>query len=326
MEWSGRYLDKVALYPPLNHFNEGYVQVSEIHQLYYREFGNPDGVPVVLNHGGPGAGLSPRRVDLFDPSFYRIIMYDQRGAMRSKPFLSLDDNHTQALVKDLHTLKNHLNVKQWLVFGGSWGSTLSLAYAQHYPEDVLGMVIYGVTLAKPNMVKNLMVELQAIYPEHYQIFLEQFPDVEQANLLEHLYHRVMSSDDHVALEAARAFVQLDILCGQFYPDLKALSQIMQQDDIVLGVTRFFFHYMTNDFFLRENQLLDNMHLIEHLPVHIVHGRHDCICKPIDAYLVHQQLPKSTLSFVTDSNHQDIGSLGKVIMLKLEWFKYYLKKV
>ncbi len=290
------------LYPTPPKLEEGYLKVSDIHELYYATYGNPKGIPVILLHGGPGAGFHETSTKVFNPEKYYIIGFDQRGALRSKPFASLEENTSQHLRDDIEKLRKHLQIDKWLVFGGSWGSALAILYGQTYPEKCLGFILRGINLLRKDDIDHLLYGMGKIFPDAYAPVIDLIPEKERSDLFTAYYKRVISSDPTIALEAARTFVKYDIICGTHLPDPERVSKVLQNEKLVLGLAKLFLHYSINDFFIPENHILSQIHSISHLPCTIIHGRWDAICLPVMAYSLHKAWPGSTLWIVTQGGH------------------------
>jgi proline iminopeptidase len=283
-------------------FNEGYLKVSPIHELWYAEYGNPKGVPVIVLHGGPGAGCKDNDIKFFDLAFWRVILLDQRGAKRSKPFGELRDNTTQDLIGDLEILRKSLSIDKWLVFGGSWGSALAIAYGGIYPERVLGFILRGIFLAETGENANIWYGMRDTFPEAWQTFNDFISKDEQSDLINAYYRLVMNPDPSISIPAARSFFQYDTICSFLKLSSEQLKVFMGDDTLVLGVSRTFIHYSANNFFLKEGQLIDDIKKINHLPLIIVNGRYDAITRAKSAYRLHNLWPSSELIIVDAAGH------------------------
>ncbi len=279
-----------------------YLQVSAMHAVWYAQYGNPEGLPVIVLHGGPGAGCDDETVKLFDLKFWRVILLDQRAAKRSTPFAEMAENTTQHLIADIEQLRAALHIDQWLLFGGSWGSALALAYAQTYPQRVLGFILRGIFLARAHETQHLWFGMGKIFPEAWQELNAHIPMAERDDLIQAYYRRVMSTDLQIATLAARAFVKYDYLCSYLNLSAKKLQQAIADDSANLGLARTFIHYCVHYFFLQENQLIDNIGKINHLPLVMVHGRYDIITLPQSAFDLQQVWPGSQLVFVDRAGH------------------------
>ncbi len=296
-------MSKREQYPPVEPYGHGFIAVGDGHELYYEQCGNPGGKPALFVHGGPGAGGDVNARRFFDPKGYRIVVFDQRGAGRSRPHASLEANTTWHLVADIERLRAHLKIDRWLVFGGSWGSTLALAYAETHPGAVSELVLRGIFLLR-------QVELDWFYqfgtnmlfPEHWQRYLAVIPPEERADLLG-AYHRRLSSDDKaVQLSAARAWSVWEGATSSLWPN-PAREEQFGGDEFALALARIEVHYFVNrGFFTHENQLLDGVDKIRRIPAVIVQGRYDVVC-PIDtAWELHRRWPEADFRVVVDAGH------------------------
>lgn len=288
------------LYPPIKPYHEDHLQVSDIHRLWFAEFGNPKGKPVIVIHGGPGIGCGKNDMRYFDPNFYRIILFDQRGALRSTPLGEMEDNTTKASIEDIEKLRHHLNVDKWLVFGGSWGSTLSLAYGESHPEHCLGFVLRGIFLGTHEEFKHLWHGMGDHYPQAWHELVNFLPKEDRSDLIGAYYERLMNKDPSIHLPAAKAFMKYDLTCAFLMP--RAIDELLKDDKMVLGCARTFTHYGMNHFFMKDGQLLENIEKISHLPAIIVHGQFDTICLIKQAYNLHLQWPNSQMVVVPDAGH------------------------
>lgn len=294
-------LDQV-LFPVLQPYSEGTLQVSPLHTIWYAQYGNPDGVPVVVLHGGPGIGCSPNDMRFFDPAFYRIINLDQRGAKRSTPFGETRENSTPELIKDIESIRELLKINKWLVFGGSWGSALSLLYGEAHPECCLGFVLRGIFLARRKDADNLWFGMRDTFPEEWDKMYKFLPEAEREELVVNFFKRVMDPDPSVNIAAARAFMEYDLKAGALVYSTEHVNKTLADEKQILGATRMFSFYYKNNFFIKENQILDNIDKIEHLPASIVHGRYDIICRLQSGFELYQCWPGSELLIVQDAGH------------------------
>lgn len=288
-------------FPISESFHQEYLQVSSLHELWFSEYGNPNGTPVIILHGGPGAGCSETDTKFFDPKFWRIILLDQRGANRSKPFGDMRENTTQNLVSDLEVLRKKLNIDKWLVFGGSWGSTLAILYGENYPEHVLGFILREVFLAGQRENKHFWYGMRDTFPDAWQELNDFVPVNRQHDLISYYHSVLMDPNPDIALPAARAFLKYDLTCSFLKISVDQLKVIFD-DRLALGISRTFVHYSINNFFLAENQLINNICKINHLPSIIVHGRYDTISPVKNAYEVHKLWKGSELYVVDASGH------------------------
>ncbi|NRR33156.1 prolyl aminopeptidase [Oxalobacteraceae bacterium] len=287
-----------SLFPPITPRRHGMLAVDALHTLYWEEVGNPAGIPVLFLHGGPGAGLSPQHRRFFDPEHYRVILFDQRGAGKSTPLGECRDNTTQLLVADIEQLRALFGIDQWLVFGGSWGSTLALAYGQAHPERCLGFVLRGIFLCTQAEIDWFIHGVQWFYPELYAEFVEPIPQQERADLLGAYVRRIMDPDPAIHWPAVRAWSRFEGRRVFLLPQPEEASS----DTLDLGLGRLESHYMANLGFFEEAQLLRDVGRIAHLPAVIVQGRYDVICPPLSAWRLHQAWPGSILEMVPDAGH------------------------
>jgi proline iminopeptidase len=287
-----------ALYPPILPNRQGMLQVDELHTIYWEEVGNPEGIPVIFLHGGPGAGLSPQHRRFFDPAKYRVILFDQRGAGKSTPLGEWRNNSTELLIADIETLRAMFGIRQWLVFGGSWGSTLGLAYGEAHPERCLGFVLRGIFLCTQAEIDWFLHGVEWFYPELYAEFVAPIPLEERGDLLKAYTSRMLCDDSARYWPAARAWSRFEgrrvfLLPQEEEPASATLD---------LGVGRLESHYMANLGFFSDDQLVRNVGRIAHLPAVIVQGRYDVICPPLSAYRLHQAWPGSKLKMIPDAGH------------------------
>ncbi|MBC7456394.1 MAG: prolyl aminopeptidase [Massilia sp.] len=305
------------LFPPIIPHRHGMLEVDALHTIYWEEVGNPDGVPVLFLHGGPGAGLSPQHRRFFDPKHYRVILFDQRGAGKSVPLGEWRNNTTQLLIEDIETLRVQFGVAQWLVFGGSWGSTLALAYGQAHPQRCTGFVLRGVFLCTGAEIDWFLHGVQWFYPELYDAFIAPIPEHERADLLNAYAARMLCDDPERYWPAARAWSRFEGRRVFLLPQQEEAAC----DTLDLGVGRLESHYMANLGFLEEGQLLRELGRIAHLPALIVQGRYDVICPPVSAYRLHQAWPGSVLRIIADAGHGALeNGIASALVDATEQFK------
>jgi len=294
-----------TLYEPIEPYDSGHLKVSDIHQLYYEQCGNPKGKPVVFLHGGPGAGLVDDYRRFFDPEVYRIVLFDQRGAGKSVPHASLQDNTTWDLVADIERLREHLAVERWLVFGGSWGSTLALAYGETHPDRVTGLILRGIFLCRP-METTWFYEdshgAAAIFPETWERYKSIIPESERDDMVRAYYSRLTSDDESVRMEAAQAWSNWEASALKLIPDQKLIDDFNEPEKSI-ALARIECHYFINNcFFETDNYLLDHVDRIQNIPGVIVHGRYDIICPCVSAWDLHRAWPKAQLKMIPDAGH------------------------
>jgi len=292
-----------TMYPPIEPYDAGFLKVSSIHTLYFEESGNPNGKPVLFVHGGPGAGTNPSQRQFFDPAFYRIILFDQRGSGQSTPHACLDENTTWDLVSDIEKLRNHLGIQNWLVFGGSWGSTLALAYAQSHPECVKGLILRGIFLCRNREIEWTYQDgVNRVFPEAFEVYEKFIPMEERGDLLLAYHKRLMSSVKQDQLAAAIEWTKIEAKTNRLFEDEDSVKS-MTEDHFALAFARIENHYFSNRAFLKsDTQLLDDVHKISHLPCVIVQGRYDMVCPAESAWLLHKAWPGSILKMVPDAGH------------------------
>ena len=292
----------LTLYPEIKPYARHELAVEEPHVLYVDESGSPDGLPVVFIHGGPGAGCDAASRRYFDPNLYRIVTFDQRGCGRSTPHASLENNTTQALVADLECIREHLGIDKWLLFGGSWGSTLALAYAQAHPERVHGLILRGIFLARDQDIHWFYQEgASRMFPDYWQDYLAPIPADERHDLVA-AYHKRLTGNDQIAqMHAAKAWSGWEGRMLGLCPSPQHVERFSEPQR-ALSIARIECHYFTNNSFLEPNQLIRDMHKIAHLPGVIIHGRYDMICPLDNAWELHQAWPNSELQVIREAGH------------------------
>ncbi len=290
-----------SLFPPIEPYRSGMLAVDEVHTLYWEECGNPQGVPVLFLHGGPGGGLSPRHRRFFDPEHYRIVLFDQRGAGKSTPLGEWRNNTTQLLIADIERLREMLGIDQWLLFGGSWGSTLALAYGQAHAQRCTGFILRGIFLCTQAEIDWFMNGIRWFFPEAHAQFTASIPEEERADLLRAYEKRLFNDDPSVYLPAARRWSRYEGSCLFLRPQPEA-TEDCDSDAGSLGVGRLEAHYFLHRGFLEEDQLIRGVGRIRHLPAVIVQGRYDVVCPPHSAYRLHQVWPEAKLRMIGDAGH------------------------
>ncbi|GAB4145724.1 MAG: prolyl aminopeptidase [Cyanobacteria bacterium J069] len=291
------------LYPPIEPYNSGTLKVSDLHTIYFEEAGNPQGKPVVFLHGGPGGGITPSYRQFFDPQKWRIILFDQRGCGRSTPHAELRENTTWDLVRDIETIRERLGIDRWVVFGGSWGSTLSLAYSQTHPERCKGLILRGIfMLRRKELLWFYQEGCSYIYPDAWEEYLKPIPPEEHYDLITAYYKRLTSDNPAVRLAAARAWSVWEASTSKLLPDTN-LQQRFAEADFADAFARIECHYFVNKgFFEQDDQLLRNVDRIRHIPGVIVQGRYDVVCPPTSAWDLHRAWPEAELILVPDAGH------------------------
>lgn len=293
------------LYPHLSPYKTGFLRVSELHEIYFEESGNPQGAPAVFLHGGPGGGTEAKMRRFFDPRRYRIVLFDQRGSGKSRPHASLVDNTTWDLVADIERLREHLGVERWLVFGGSWGSTLALAYAQSHPERVTHLVLRGIFLLRRWELEWFYQNphgAAALYPDLWEHYIEPIPPEERGDMMGAYYRRLTSQDPAELSRAAKAWALWEAATS-FLRRNSLYTAKLGQDTHSEAFSRIECHYFVNGGFLATpNQLIDNVGRIRHIPAVIVQGRYDIVCPMTSAWELHRAWPEADLHIVADAGH------------------------
>jgi proline iminopeptidase len=293
-----------TLYDAIDPYYTARLKVSDVHELYYEQCGNPDGQPVVFLHGGPGAGLITDYRRFFDPNAYRIILFDQRGAGQSTPHASLEDNTAWHLVADIEQLRTELGIERWLVFGGSWGSTLALAYAETHPERVTGLILRGIFLCRPKEIRWFYEDAgaSAIFPDVWEQYVDLIPESERGDML-HAYHRRLTGDDEtLRLEAARRWSIWEGSALKLLPD-QALLDEFTEPHAALALARIECHYFVNNcFFDTDNYLVENVGRIRDIPSVIIQGRYDIVCPMMSAWDLHSTWPEADFRVIPDAGH------------------------
>lgn len=289
------------LFPELSTFHSEMLNVSEKHAIYYEECGNPAGFPVVFLHGGPGSGCNPTQRRFFDPSFYRIILLDQRGCGRSTPEGCIEDNTIDALVSDIETLKQHLNLKEWLVFGGSWGSTLALAYATSHPSSVKGLILRGIFLSRVSELDWFLGEVKNFYPESWEKLLSYLPKNEQSDPLQAYATRVFSEDTNIAGNAAAEWNAYESSIMSLLPRT-GVSQNTTPANVEIARARVQIHYILNQCFVGHRDLLAEAKGLSAIPTTIIQGRYDMVCPPTSAWELKNAMPHAKFLMIADAGH------------------------
>lgn len=295
--------ERRTFYPEIEPYRTGMLRVSDVHELYFEESGNPQGKPVVFLHGGPGGGTEPKHRRFFDPAAYRIVLFDQRGCGKSTPHASLVDNTTWHLVDDTEKLRGHLGIDRWQVFGGSWGSTLALAYAQKHPSRVTELVLRGIFLLRKREIDWFYQEgASALFADAWEEYLAPIPEKERGDLLSAYHRRLTSEDVAVRQEAARAWSVWEGKTSCMFPNDDLIART-SGDAFSLAFARIECHYFVNKGFLRtETQLLDDVEAIRKVPAVIVQGRYDVVCPMESAWALHRAWPEADLRVVADAGH------------------------
>lgn len=292
-------LSRAELYPPIEPFASGMLDLDGRHRMYWEESGNPKGVPVLFLHGGPGGGCSAEHRRFFDPAFFRIVLFDQRGAGQSEPHADVEDNTTHALVADIERLREHLGVGRWMLFGGSWGSTLALAYGQRHPQRCLGFVLRGVFLGSAREIDWFLHGMANFFPEAHRRFVEMLPPAERDDPLAGYLRRLFDPDPRVHLPFARAWSEYEGSCSTLLPNPDVVRQFSGE---ALALARIEAHYFVHRCFLAPGELLDGIERICHLPAAIVQARYDVVCPPASAEALARAWPGARYTVVSDAGH------------------------
>ena len=289
------------LYPPIEPYESGMMTLDATHSMYWEQSGHPAGIPVLFLHGGPGAGATSVHRRFFDPGSYRIVVFDQRGAGRSVPRGDLSNNTTAHLIEDIERLRVRLGISKFMLFGGSWGSTLAIAYAQAYPENCLGLVVRGIFLGRPSEVNWFLYGLRGVFPDVWRDFVSILSENERDDILKNYHRRLLDPDPVIHLPAARAWSRYEGACSTLHPSPETVAAF-GEDPIAFALARIETHYFSNDNFLSDNALLNDMHRIQGLPSLIIQGRYDMICPMVTADELHRAWPSSEMVIVPDAGH------------------------
>jgi proline iminopeptidase len=308
------------LFPHIEPYEYGLLEVDNIHKIYWEKSGNKKGIPVLALHGGPGAGGNTYLRRFFDPKNYNIIIFDQRGSGRSTPPACIDNNTTQDLIKDIEKLRIFLKIEKWIIFGGSWGSSLSLAYAQDQPDNVLSIVLRGVFLCRKKEVQWFLHGIKNIFPEYWDRFSSFLPKDERKELLSSYYKRLINMDPKINGEAAVAWARYEANCSTLLPNA-SVSEEFVNIQMALNLARIEAHYFVNNLFLEEGQLLKNIHNIKNINGHIIQGRYDAICPPESAYDLANVWPNATLQIIEKAGHSSLeGPIRKALLEAMDAIK------
>jgi proline iminopeptidase len=292
---------RAELYPEIEPYEAGMLDLDGLHRMYWEQSGTPHGAPVLFLHGGPGAGAAPAHRRFFDPAHYRIVIFDQRGAGRSTPLGELRENTTPHLIADIERLRAHLGIERWLVFGGSWGSTLALAYAEAHPQRCTGLILRGIFLCRRSEIDWFLYGLRALFPEAWARFAGHIPPEERGDLLAAYYRRLTDPDPSVHMPAAHAWSVYEGSCSTLLPSPETVAYFAG-DVVALGLARIEAHYFSHDIFLPENSLLANVGRLRGIPCVIVQGRYDAVCPIVSADDLHNAWPQAEYIIVPDAGH------------------------
>ena len=294
-------------FPAIRPYHTQTIAVSYPHELYIEESGNPDGIPVLFVHGGPGGGTRATDRCFFDPDKYRIILFDQRGSGQSTPHALLDDNNTNALLSDIEVIRAELDIDRWVVFGGSWGSTLSLVYAQSYPELVLGLVLRGIFLCRDEDINWFYQNgVKHVFPDYWKDYVQVIPEDERDNLLDAFYKRLTGDNELERMAAAKAWSILEGRCATLRPDEDFVAHFANPH-LAIAMARIEAHYFVNKAFLEPNQIVNNAYKLKDIPATIVHGRYDMVCPVNQAFALSSAWPEANLEIIVDAGHSSSES-------------------
>ena len=283
-------------------YNDGYLEVGGGHSIYYEEYGNPNGKPVLFLHGGPGAGFSNSHKGFFDPKIFRVIFFDQRGSGKSIPYAEIKNNDTNFLLSDIEALRDFLNIEKWLLFGGSWGSTLALLYGIKFPDKCLGFILRGIFLGSKSEVNWFLYDIKKFFPEAHKKFISYVPETERKNILNWFHTQLNIKDRSINLKAASVWAEYENSCST----LEYAERPMSGEN-VLAISRIETHYFANDCFISKDFIIKNIHKINHIPAIIIQGRHDVICPPFSAMNLSKNWKASEIQIVENAGHSAFES-------------------
>jgi proline iminopeptidase len=298
------------LYPEIKPYETHWLKVDKLHKLYIEECGDKAGIPVVFLHGGPGGGIDPDHRRYFDPEKYRIVLFDQRGSGRSEPHAELQDNTTQHLLGDLEAIREYLDIEQWMVFGGSWGSTYALLYAEAFPKRVSAMILRGIFLARDQDYRWLYEEgASHVYPDFWEDFCSHVKPEEQDDLVSAYYSRLTGTDEIARMAAAKAWSIWEARLATLHPNHKLIEHFTDPRT-AMSLAKIEAHYFKHKCFIEDNQILDNIEQIQDIPGIIVHGRYDMVCTLDNAYTLNKAWPISELHIIREAGHS-AGEAGNI---------------
>lgn len=300
------------LFPEIHPYQSSLLKVSNLHQIYYEQCGNPQGQPVVFLHGGPGSGCNPAQRRFFDPAHYRIILLDQRGCGRSLPLGETLDNTTDDLLADIDALRMHLQIDRWLVFGGSWGSTLAITYALSYPSNTQGLILRGIFLSRQSELEWFLKDINHFYPDTLNILKSFLPEDERADLLNSFSNRIFSTDKSISIPAAIVWNNFESSIMSLKPPTGSSNPV--SDEVQLARARVQIHYIKNSCFVGQRDILTEVTRIAHIPTTIVQGRYDMVCPPVTAWQLKQAMPHAELFMIDDAGHSAMepGTMSALI--------------
>ena len=294
-------MSRQDLFPPIEPFASGMLPLDPPHAIYWEQCGNPEGPAVVFLHGGPGAGATPTHRRFFDPAYYRIVIFDQRGAGRSTPIGTLVNNSTAHLVADIERLRRHLGIERWIMFGGSWGSTLALAYAEAHPDRLRALVLRGIFLCRRSEIDWFLYGIRAIFPEPWRAFSGFLPEAERGDLLGNYYRRLTHADPAIHMPAARAWSVYEGACSTLLPSPDTIAAF-GEDRMALGLSRIEAHYFTHHLYTPETDLVAHLGPVRGIPATIIQGRYDMVCPIMNADELARAWPEAEYIVVPDAGH------------------------
>jgi proline iminopeptidase len=305
------------LYPPIEPFDSGFLKVADNHTLFYEQSGNPNGKPILFLHGGPGGGLAPFYRQFFDPKAYRIVLFDQRGSGKSTPFAHLENNTTWDLVEDCERIRKQVGgIEKWVVFGGSWGSTLALAYAEKYPEKVKALILRGIfALREKELLWFYQEGASWMFPDEWEKFLAPIPEVERGHLMSAYYRRLTGKDEAEKVKCAKAWSIWEMATSRLYVDLKNVARAADDEKFAVAFARIECHYFVNGgWFEKDGQLIAQAGKLKNIPGTIVQGRYDLVCPAKTAWDLHKAWPEAELHLISDAGHsaKEAGTLDALV--------------
>ena len=293
---------RTDLFPEIEPYASGRLPLGGSHLMYWEQSGNPRGTPILFLHGGPGAGAAAAHRRFFDPRHYRIVIFDQRGCGRSAPHGELADNSTSHLVNDIEALRRHINIDRWILFGGSWGSTLALAYGIRFPDHCAGFVLRGIFLGTRREVDWFLYGMGTFFPEAWRTFAELLPEGERSDLLKGYYRRLIDADPAVHMPAAAAWSRYETVCSNLIPRPEEPQTTFCNDSAALALARIEAHYFVNDVFLKDDELLHNVRQLRHVPAIVVQGRYDMVCPIVTSDALIRSWPEVKYVIIPDAGH------------------------
>ena len=303
-----------SLFPEIEPNKEYMLTCGDIHNIYVEESGNPDGQPILFLHGGPGGGCGAKQRRFFDPKYYRIILFDQRGCGKSTPLGETKENTTEDLISDIETIRKHLNIEKWILFGGSWGSSLALAYGVRYPEYLTGLILRGVFLSRKKELDWFLKDVDQFFPEYHELLLNHKDNINKDNLVEEYTRLVFGNNFNIAKKASVAWNKFEGSVLKLLPtsDLSDNKEINYEFELARAKVQL--HYINNLCFIDGEKILNKVKVLKNIPVEIVQGRYDMVCPPKTAYDLKQRLPHSQLVIIADAGHSasEDGTLSSLI--------------